>query len=198
MNKQELLLIKESLQELVPNYDNIDFGPSVDLISDRKTKSLSFVNKALKNLGRIEYRKGNLLDVKEGVIIHGCNLQGVMGAGVAKAIKEKYPKCFDEYKKYLFLTESVTLGEFSTYEASPHLVIENLLTQINYGRDPRVRYVSYDAISYGFKALNKKHSETVPFYFPKIGAGLGGGNWEVIEKIIESECPRRQLICYEL
>ena len=26
------------------------------------------------------YNKGNLLDVAEGIILHGCNAQGVMGS----------------------------------------------------------------------------------------------------------------------
>lgn len=39
----------------------------------------------------IEYRKGNLLDITSGVIVHGCNMRGVMGSGVALAIRNKYP-----------------------------------------------------------------------------------------------------------
>jgi O-acetyl-ADP-ribose deacetylase (regulator of RNase III) len=35
----------------------------------------------------IETRKGSLLDAT-GIIVHGCNCQGVMGSGVALAIKK--------------------------------------------------------------------------------------------------------------
>lgn len=47
----------------------------------------------------IEYKKGNLLDVTKGIIMHGCNCQGVMGSGVALAVKRKYPLAFDRYSQ---------------------------------------------------------------------------------------------------
>ena len=33
---------------------------------------------------------GNILDAK-GIIMHGCNAQGVMGSGLAKDIRERWP-----------------------------------------------------------------------------------------------------------
>lgn len=33
----------------------------------------------------IQYKTGNLLDTPDSYIVHGCNAQGVMGSGVAKA-----------------------------------------------------------------------------------------------------------------
>ena len=32
----------------------------------------------------------DLLDIEQGMIVHGCNAQGVMGAGVADQIRRKY------------------------------------------------------------------------------------------------------------
>ena len=40
----------------------------------------------------IRYEKGDVLTTNDDIIIHGCNSAGVMGAGVALAIKRKYPK----------------------------------------------------------------------------------------------------------
>ena len=56
----------------------------------------------------IEYKNGDLLNVTEGIILHGCNGQGVMGAGVAKAIKMKYPEAFTAYKEGSMHTGTVT------------------------------------------------------------------------------------------
>lgn len=49
--------------------------------------------------------KLNLLDISHGIIAHGCNAQGVMGAGVAKQIKIKYPTAFEigSSKKEIYL-----------------------------------------------------------------------------------------------
>lgn len=41
---------------------------------------------------------GDLLDVEAGVIIHSVNCMGVMGSGVAKQIRDKYP---EHYRQYL-------------------------------------------------------------------------------------------------
>ena len=46
---------------------------------------------------KIEYRKGDLLKTEIPYIAHGCNAQGVMGSGVAKVIREKWPLAFQVY-----------------------------------------------------------------------------------------------------
>ena len=46
---------------------------------------------------KIIYKKGNLLDAQTDVIAHQVNCQGVMGSGVAKQIKEKWPDVFKQY-----------------------------------------------------------------------------------------------------
>lgn len=33
--------------------------------------------------------KGDVLSIKEGIILHSCNDQGIMGAGIAYQIKER-------------------------------------------------------------------------------------------------------------
>lgn len=147
----------------------------------------------------IEYRKGNLLDVTEGVIIHGCNMQGVMGSGVALAIKNKYPLCYDLYKEHVSKSYS-ELGNTIFYTVNEKLTIVNALTQENYGKDGR-RYVNYAAIFKVFdRVLNGECRNGDVVHFPKIGAGLGGGNWNFIEQIINDTDPKDRVkkICWEL
>ena len=47
----------------------------------------------------IIYKKGDLLTTDADIIVHGCNCQGVMGSGVAKQIKEKFPNAYTIYKQ---------------------------------------------------------------------------------------------------
>ena len=42
---------------------------------------------------------GNLLEIEEGIICHQVNCQGVMGAGVAKAIASRYPQVLSAYRE---------------------------------------------------------------------------------------------------
>lgn len=141
---------------------------------------------------RLIYKTGNLLDVKSGAIIHGCNCQGVMGAGVAKAIKEMYPKAYSDYHQFcLSKTTSELLGGYVSVQVTPDLCVYNALTQNKFATSYRA--VSYDAIDKCFYRIFSLglHKE---FNIPFIGAGLGGGDWDIIEAIIKSNLKKFPLI----
>ena len=139
---------------------------------------------------KIETKTGNLLAVKSGHIVHGCNAQGVMGSGVALAVKNTYPGAFESYMMQHALT-GLQLGEAYPYIVNDDLVIWNAITQDLYGTGHR--QVNYDAIETCFNQINHHMTEmttadyTVPLrlHIPLIGAGRGGGNWEIIREIIE-------------
>lgn len=127
----------------------------------------------------IEYKTGNLLNVTEGIILHGCNGQGVMGAGVAKDIKIKYPEVFKVYKE-----GSMHLGTVTKEWVDEDLIVVNGVVQKFYGTDGK-RYVNYAALVEVFQeAISLAYCFSYTLNFPKIGAGLGGGDWSVIEQII--------------
>ena len=46
---------------------------------------------------KIVYKVGDITEAPEVVIVHGCNTQGAMGSGVAKAIRRKYPWAYEAY-----------------------------------------------------------------------------------------------------
>lgn len=147
----------------------------------------------------IEYRKGNLLDVTEGIIIHGCNCQGVMGSGVAKAVRDKFPEAYKTYRaEHEYYT--LVLGEIVWWCNDDYtLWIANALTQDEYGTDRR--YVNYAAIAKVFTEIFRQvRISKRPVHFPKIGSGLGGGSWEIIEQIINDCDPHNKIkkICWEL
>lgn len=139
----------------------------------------------------IYYRQGNLLSVTEGYIAHGVNCQGVMGSGVANAIRTKYPKVYETYNRTCEIHNSrshssALLGSMlicdtnGLYPGRAPLQIVNMFTQDFYGTDKR--HVNYEAVAQCFENLTKYTSLV---HIPKIGAGLGGGNWNVIETIIK-------------
>ena len=137
------------------------------------------------------YKKGNLLDVNTGIIVHGCNAQGVMGAGVAKALKEKYPDMFEKYAQDIFV-RGYSLGVVSWYYNSP-LIIASGITQDFYGKDGK-KYVNYDAVDIVMKCVFSCASRVdFPVHMPKIGAGLGGGDWKIIEAIIENAAAKHSV-----
>ena len=130
------------------------------------------------------YQKGDLLSVESGIIAHGCNCQGVMGSGVAKLIKDKYPSAYRIYK-YQEQTSGLKLSAVQLVMVDDSLYVANLMTHQFYGRDGK-RYVSYDAIDEYLDNLLAR-SGKMQVNIPRIGAGLGGGEWEVISEIIHAQ-----------
>lgn len=127
---------------------------------------------------------GNILDVDRGVIVHGCNLQGRMGSGIALQIKNRWPKVFEAYVEECKL-DMADLGKVGFVWVGGQKIIANAYTQRYYGNDGK-RYVDYDAIRSCFEiVLRTAKVDNLPIHYPKIGAGLGGGDWEIISGIIE-------------
>jgi O-acetyl-ADP-ribose deacetylase (regulator of RNase III) len=146
---------------------------------------------------KIEYIKGDLFSTECKTILHGCNAQGVMGSGVAKIIREKYPKAYNVYVEK-HNREGLRLGHCIKVLAEEKLIV-NAITQQYYGRDGS-KYVSYDAVDEVMKEVNTMHYiyGIKEIAMPQIGAGLGGGNWRVIEAIIESRLTLVQPLVYIL
>jgi len=133
---------------------------------------------------------GDLLQLALGghfdVIIHGCNCFCSMGAGIARAIKLEFPEAFSadaNTKK----GDKSKLGSYShaTVNRDGHsITIINGYTQYNYSG--RSVLVDYKAVSTLFAELKKEYPGKRLCY-PKIGAGLAGGDWNIISAIIDKE-----------
>jgi len=152
-------------------------------------------------VNRIIYTTGDVSKAKEKYIAHGCNARGVMGSGVAKAIRARFPECYEFYR-WNFVRSGLQLGDVITWEEpiegpfAEHLehdknkVVFNCISQQGYGRDPDVQYVSYDAVKSCVEQINQYFERTetksiIPTVaFSKIGAGLGNGDWSIIERIL--------------
>ena len=149
---------------------------------------------------KIRYEQGDFVEGWPAWLLHGCNAQGVMGSGAAKAIRSKYPSAYDVYR--LQYNKGVQqLGTVTLATQPDGRIVFNGITQQYYGRDKKV-YVSYNALREVVQAVDwyaKEHGEGKIYVgMPKIGAGLGGGDWEIISKIIEEESKHFTAVVYEL
>jgi len=137
----------------------------------------------------------DILTVERGVIAHQCNNRGVMGAGLAKAIKKKWPEAFEAYREMCRVC-GAELGSVSYYHASPTLIIANIIAQNGYGRNKQIVYTDYGALRQGlYEVYETANKYNLPLYLPyKIGCGLGGGNWDIVSRIIEDVAPEA-IIC---
>ena len=128
--------------------------------------------------------KGNLFKhINEfDVVIHGCNCFSKMGAGFAKQIREKYPIAY-EVDKNSSLSPNSKLGKITHTGHLTTPTIVNAYTQLNWqGKNN----IDYDAVKSSMKHV-KSNFAGKKMVMPLIGAGLAGGDWNIIKKIIEDE-----------
>lgn len=145
-----------------------------------------------------KYKVGDLIEaVKSGevnVFAHGCNCFCTMGSGIAPLIKEAFPKMYAADLK----TEKGDKNKLGTYTMAflkdGEAAGFNLYSQYGYNRRKQgLRDLDYNALYDSLdlmkKALQSFTDGSVADYkigFPKIGAGLAGGDWNVIEAMIKS------------
>jgi O-acetyl-ADP-ribose deacetylase (regulator of RNase III) len=125
----------------------------------------------------ITYKKGDVIQAMiDGEIkgmAHGVNCSGGFGSGVA--------------------------GQLTVVTNSG--IIYNCATQEQYGGKPYPArtgmYCSYDAIRNCLRTLER--NSVAPLGIPRIGAGLAGGDWNVIKAIVEEVfgSSEKELIVYE-
>jgi O-acetyl-ADP-ribose deacetylase (regulator of RNase III) len=126
------------------------------------------------------------LDGRFDVIVHGCNCHCAMGKGIALSIKQQFPEAY-EADQHTARGDRNKLGTVSAADIerlSVRFTVVNAYTQFHW-RGPGV-LADYDAIRSVFKHIKRKYWGRRIGY-PKIGAGLAGGDWSVISAIIDEE-----------
>src|SRR4051812_47369032 len=117
----------------------------------------------------------NILDVTYGIIVQQVNCLGVMGSGLARQIRDKWPEVYTKYRKK-FDDGQWKLGDIQMFPITEQLWMCNIAGQYAYGRDKR--HTDYVALERGLMELNTRRN-TFQVYIPwNMGCGLGGGNWQ--------------------
>jgi O-acetyl-ADP-ribose deacetylase (regulator of RNase III) len=140
---------------------------------------------------------GDLLDARVDIIFHVTNCMGVMGAGIAKSIKNKWPKVFTEYKKYLDEnTASKSIGTYQSVDITEYAhtkasQVVNIFGEYSPSRTKRA--IEYDETLNALEMFRDdiiktyKNDKKVVLGFPYLfGCGLAGGDWRIMKSIIFS------------
>jgi O-acetyl-ADP-ribose deacetylase (regulator of RNase III) len=144
----------------------------------------------------IIYKNESLLNVVEGIILHGCNCFNVMGAGVAKFLRDKYPIVY-EVDCLTIPGDENKLGKYSVALVDEKLTIINCYTQYHYHYSENRCKVDYYAVRKCFEVI-KENYPNKDLCMPKIGCGLAGGDWNIVESIINEVFDDRNIYVYYL
>lgn len=131
----------------------------------------------------LTYVTGDVLKVEPTrIIAHGVNCRGGFGSGVAGQIARTFPEVKRGYMRW-FKEGKWKPGEMQVVMTDDGHLVANLATQDTYGREGR--HVLYDAVEASFRRLlSFAQTRDCAVAMPKIGAGLGGGEWAKVEQIL--------------
>lgn len=136
--------------------------------------------------------KGDILQLalngEFDVIVHGCNCFNTFGAGIAFQIKKLFPEAYANDCKTIKgdRTKLGTIISTNIVREDISFILVNAYTQYSFTRVDVPIAVDYDAIRKCFKTIRILFNDKRIAY-PAIGAGLAGGDWQIISKIIGQE-----------
>ena len=118
------------------------------------------------------------------VLVHQVNCQRVMGAGLAKQIKQAFPQHYTDYMQ----TTPRLGGSVITCLPDGDIYVVGIYGQDRYGKGLHTNYQALadglDKLVGGISPANIQRTRIgIPY---KLGCGLAGGDWGVVQDIIES------------
>ena len=136
----------------------------------------------------MNFIQGDITKETSGLIIHGVNAQGVMGSGVALAIKTKWPEIYTAYKSHK--QGKAAMGKIQVVSISDGLYVANCWTQEFFGKDGAVYGDMESVRKILIQAFWFCEDYGIELKAPKIGCGLAGLSWEKQVKPVFDELLR--------
>lgn len=150
----------------------------------------------------IKHIQCDIFESGADVILHQVNCQGVMGSGVARQVRKKFPGVYNAYKTLCNMMPNRTqlLGKVQQVRLlTSGKFIANLFAQENYGRDGKC-YTDYNALKRCLQSVRNypmfdNQTVAIPYL---MGCDRAGGDWNIVYKMIEdifSDSDMTVLIC---
>lgn len=127
------------------------------------------------------YVYASLFDSPAQTLVNTVNTVGVMGKGIAKSFKERYPKMFSEYKS-LCDRHVLAPGKLHLWK-DPSTWILNFPTKTTWRMPSKIEYVEagLDTFVRNYEAMG-----IVSVAFPPLGCGNGNLDWNDVRPLMES------------
>jgi len=146
--------------------------------------------------------------VGEGVklILHCCNDSGFWNKGFVAALAHSWPMARAAYLAWYRAkpTQAVesgplALGQVQFVQVSQRIWVANLVGQHGIrslsGQPP----IRYNAIRIGLRRVARFCAEkSATVHMPRMGSGLAGGDWAVIEQLLHTELESFDVKVYDL
>lgn len=124
------------------------------------------------------------------VIAHVCNDRGGWGKGFVRALSRRWPEPEAAYRRWYLdrAANDFALGAVQLAQVGADLWVANMIgqhgTMTSRSSGPPIRYEAVDECLRGLAERAVELGATV--HMPRIGCGLAGGQWELIEPLVAS------------
>ncbi len=106
-------------------------------------------------------------------LVNPVNTAGVMGAGLARQFKDKYPEIFEPYRR-LCADGRFQIGGLYIYGSYPKTIV-CLATKDHFREPARIEYIERGLWTF---ASHYAQYGITSVAFPRLGCGLGQLSWE--------------------
>ena len=115
------------------------------------------------------------------IITHICNDIGGWGRGFVVAVSKRWSLPEALYREL----RTRTLGQVQFVDVENDITVANMIAQHGVKTINGIPPIRYEALRECLKTVSKAAKrDGATVHMPRIGAGLAGGKWEEIEKII--------------
>lgn len=130
------------------------------------------------------------------IIGHVCNDLGGWGKGFVLAVSRRWPEPERAYRQWHRERSGndFGLGATQLVQVQPDLWVANMIGQHGIRRGSNGPPIRYDAVERCLTAV-AEHAErlSATVHLPRIGCGLAGGRWDLIEPLITATLSARNI-----
>lgn len=132
------------------------------------------------------------------VIAHICNDKGGWGKGFVLHLSKRWKDPEQYYRRWYSSKEDFRLGEIQVVQVKPDIWVANMVAQFGYKVGSKGPPIRYDALRACLKKLAPEAKcLKASVHMPRIGTGLAGGRWELVEPLIEQELAGQEVYVYD-
>lgn len=119
------------------------------------------------------------------ILPHVCNNIGAWGAGYVLALSKRWKEPEAAYRS--IPVDELHLGRVDFISVEEDIIVANMVGQEGIGRNKDGKVpIRYAAVLEALKKVNQVAVElNATLHMPRIGCGLAGGSWDIIELIIK-------------
>jgi O-acetyl-ADP-ribose deacetylase (regulator of RNase III) len=139
----------------------------------------------------LTYLYSSLFDSPAQTLVNTVNTVGVMGKGVAKTFRERYPKMYTEYRKICDRSQ-LSIGYLHLWKGDDRWVL-NFPTKTTWRLPSKLEYVEMGLETF---VNNYEKMGIVSASFPPLGCGNGNLDWKDVRPVLESYLSKLSIPIY--